>query len=305
MALKPILSLLVVAAVFAGCADSGEAPVVDDFQIEDELEATPDTGIIRGVVVDASIKPVVGANVSIGEQWTETDENGAFGFDKLQPGTYFVEVSKLGFLPVQQSVDVVAGDAEPPIMKVLMEIDGSFNPYYMEQSMQGFIECTSSHLVLCGAPDLLKCILFDLCDPITNDRYTPTVGYDQNPTWVQTEIAWQSTQPLGESLYLEVETEANTDYITGSEGASPVMIAINETTLEEHQIGGEGNGIYYSIFSGYFMSQEVPDPVTGGSRTVGAGATFQQEVSFFFHSFYGYEPGDWRFTSGEPVPTVS
>ena len=45
-----------------------------------------------------------------------SDENGLFGFDSLPAQTYFLQVSKVGYRPTQQSAEVVAGegaDSEP------------------------------------------------------------------------------------------------------------------------------------------------------------------------------------------------
>ena len=52
--------------------------------------------------------PVVGAAVQLGEDylWTTTDIDGNFSFEKIQPGTYVLEVSCLGYVPVSVEADV-------------------------------------------------------------------------------------------------------------------------------------------------------------------------------------------------------
>ena len=52
--------------------------------------------------------PVVGAAVQLGEDylWTTTDIEGNFSFEKIQPGTYVLEVSCLGYVPVSAETDV-------------------------------------------------------------------------------------------------------------------------------------------------------------------------------------------------------
>ena len=52
--------------------------------------------------------PVVGAAVQLGEDylWTTTDIDGNFSFEKIQPGTYVLEVSCLGYVPVSVEADL-------------------------------------------------------------------------------------------------------------------------------------------------------------------------------------------------------
>ena len=52
--------------------------------------------------------PVVGAAVQLGEDylWTTTDIDGNFSFEKIQPGTYVLEVSCLGYVQVSVEADV-------------------------------------------------------------------------------------------------------------------------------------------------------------------------------------------------------
>ena len=81
--------LLVLALLLAGCSEPTETPDEPfDASLDDELEATAETGVIRGVVVDAAIVPVAGVTVTIDglDQETTSNEAGAFGFDGLEPG---------------------------------------------------------------------------------------------------------------------------------------------------------------------------------------------------------------------------
>ena len=52
--------------------------------------------------------PVIGAAVQLGSDylWTTTDADGNFSFEKIQPGTYLLEVSCLGYVNVSFDVDV-------------------------------------------------------------------------------------------------------------------------------------------------------------------------------------------------------
>src|SRR5688572_21410353 len=92
--------LLLAATALAGC--SGDAspkdrePAVPDGAFDGlNVKPTDETGIVRGVVVDEAIAPLEAAKVTLqgpgGSQETETNALGAFGFDGLEPGTYFVK----------------------------------------------------------------------------------------------------------------------------------------------------------------------------------------------------------------------
>src|SRR5687767_10257567 len=80
-----------------GGGDSEDPAAGVDFD-ELELEATATTGVIRGIVVDEAIRPVAGAEVGTtlpdgaGARNTTSADDGAFGFDGLPPGTYFLTI---------------------------------------------------------------------------------------------------------------------------------------------------------------------------------------------------------------------
>ena len=291
---------LLAGALLAGCTGSGNGsdqasdsgPTFDDLG----LEATDSTGVIRGVVVDDAIRPVAGARVSLnGEVAREgvSTDAGTFGFDGLPAGTYFLSVSKVGFFPAQQSAEVVAGVAEPGIVKVQLLADPEGQPFVETFVYEGFIECTTSVVVLCGAPNLL------LEDNITNDRFTWDQSFSDGAQFVQSELIWESTQALSPALYFEMEAlngECDTSgetFLGSAEGPSPVLATIDQETIEEHELG-TACPIYYSIFAGDATSGAVP---------VGVGATVEQRFAMYIHVFHGYQPPEgWRFSSGEPIP---
>ena len=64
---------------------------------------------LSGTVVEYGTDlPVIGAAVRLGEDylWTTTDAEGCFSFEKIQPGTYVLEVSCLGYVSVSLETDV-------------------------------------------------------------------------------------------------------------------------------------------------------------------------------------------------------
>jgi hypothetical protein len=298
-ALRTLAVLSALAFLLSGCAAPAE--VQDEFPEAEflALEATTTTGVIRGVVVDEAIRPIAGATVAVkggpaAGRSTNTTDQGAFGLDGLEPGTYFLTITKVGFLAVQQSADVVAGVADPPIVKVVLAVEPGYLPYVSARTYEGFVECTTSFIVLCGLPNLLT------GQNITNDRYTWTWFFEPNSTLIQNEMAWESTQSLTPTMYFEMEPSGDCDegFFNRTEGMSPIYATLNATQIEEGPISMEC-GIYFSLFSGH--NEPLPrQPVTGW----GIGVTVQQRFTMFSHTFYDFLPAaGWRF-SIEGTPEV-
>jgi hypothetical protein len=294
--MRVLASLLACLFALAGCATPAEPaePVLPAVEAL-ELEATETTGVIRGLVVDEAIRPLAGAEVTLrgaSEGVTTTTEEGAFGFDGLEPGTYFLKVSKVGFSDLQLSADVVAGVGEPAPVKAILPRLAGYLPYVTVRVFDGFIECTTSFLVLCGLPNLLTGTNY------TNDRYTWTWFFEPNATLMQAEMAWESTQSLSPTLYFEMEPSGDCDdgFFNRTEGPSPIYATLNATQIEEGPLDLEC-GIYFSLFSGH--NEPLPrQPVTGW----GIGVTAQQRFTLYGHTFYDFlPPPGWRFTAdGEP-----
>lgn len=304
----PLAAIVLGALVLSGCASSDppaaeEVPPADFEELD--LEATSSTGVIRGIVVDAAIRPITGATVTLKAETPKTvttTDDGAFGFDELEPGTYFIAVHKVGYIDVQQSADVVAGVAEPPITKVLLASDGKPPPYYTEYKVEGIIECGTSAIALCGAAHdgvVIVCVQSGgaVCLPQpTNDAYSAFLTIEGTPTYLQSEMVWESTQALSTEMsyalrYADKETYDNGMYEGGFdsfEGPSPLFGSVSGEDAEDAELGNR-TGLVFSIFSG---EGDVP-----------LGVTVSQRYTFFIHAFYGYQPPeDWRFTADGTVP---
>src|SRR5688572_14229555 len=137
--------------VLPGCTgssapeDDGAGPGTDFDDLD--LDATETTGVIRGVVVDDRIVPVEGAKVELrldtGSEVKESDAEGRFGFDALDPGTYFLSVSKLNYDSVQSTVEVVAGVDDPPVQRLLITRLFDVEPYSSLFKFEGFLQCSN------------------------------------------------------------------------------------------------------------------------------------------------------------------
>lgn len=291
--MRPLLPIaLLLALALAGCAQDGATPgedaLVDESEFEG-VEATATTGVIRGVVVDEAVRPIAGAAITLAgndpREATSSDA-GAFAFADLEPGTYFLTTTKIGYSSVQTSVDVVAGVQEPPITKVLLVADPASTPFVTSATLDGFIECSVRAFVYGIA----------LCEGIGNDNVVHDLNLDGVPTFAQGELVWDSTQALGDELSFNWrKTGTNSDYID-TEGPSPLLLQANGTLLGENDVGTE-QPLRSVIFTGH---NPLTEPPAGGLWGVGIQA--QQRFTIYLHAFYNFEPqSDWRFTvNGAP-----
>lgn len=326
--LKPTL-LLVISLVLAGCGAPAPATSEETFEDLDfgEVAATETTGVIRGVVIDLAIRPVAGVLVNLTgtELAKTTGDDGSFAFAGLQPGTYFLQASKLGYSSLQGSAEVVAGVDEPPIVKLQMIADPSTAPRVVLYHLDGYIECSVRPMILA-----LQCG-FSSGD-VVNAEY----DLEAIPDWIQSEMVWTSTQATGDELSLSIRCLVQSERcpegqltIVRSEGASPRIATINRTTSEFWALGApDGDPLSISIFAFGrsdldFYDEETVDgaqePITGKPcldwsgilfppgtcvRMTGPGLIVNQKVDVYTHVFYGFLPEEgWTFgVDGAPAP---
>ncbi|HLF16932.1 MAG TPA: carboxypeptidase-like regulatory domain-containing protein [Candidatus Thermoplasmatota archaeon] len=228
-----LVAALLAFTLLAGCSNGGGSDSEVDFS-DLELEATPDTGIIRGIVFDPSIQPVGDATVTATgpdqqAHTATTTATGAFGFDGLAPGTYFVGAAKPGYISAAQNVEVMANVADPDVVKIRLEVDPATKPYIDTLQWDGFIECSFS----------LVAFRLAACDGVGNDEFLQSYAFDQPPSWIQTEMVWDSTQSGGDEMQISV-TDFSTDLqvrVNASAGPSPVYLTVNETQIQEFRYG--------------------------------------------------------------------
>lgn len=272
---------LLLAAGLAGCAQDG-GPGVEPESLQ-ETKATADTGVIRGVVVDQTITPVEGATVRAqpGDLSSETDADGAFVFQDLEPGTYFLTARAPFHSEVQTSTEVVAGVDRPPIVRIALQSVPVPDP---------FIEAfrANAHMTFSGWVQGVGGVV------TTNFLGDGTWGASHdmagNVSWVQTEVVWDPAQPLAESfrLYSELEVTDGEELSDGVEtGPSPLLYAHEEEA----------------------MTSDAPVTVDldifADADAYPVGLFVDQQAELFTHAFHFFVPSDgWRFTSDgdHPVP---
>ena len=294
------IAALLAGALLAGCTSSGNGsdpasdsgPTFDDL----DLEATSSTGVIRGVVVDDAIRPVEGAKVALqGDSPREavSTDIGTFGFEGLQPGTYFLTVSKPGYFASQGSAEVVAGVAEPGIVKVQLLLDADNRPYVETYVFSGFNECSTPNLAACGLANDLGG--FAGQQNVTQDNTQVRYPLGKVPTWIQTEMVWQSTQALGGEMSLMYSYGDCGGLYCDHQvtGPSPLLLVATPEDIAEIGLGEAEPELYIRTFTG----PVAEDPVGV------VGVTVEQGFEYYTHVFYGYQPPEgWRFSSGDPVP---
>jgi hypothetical protein len=292
------VATLALAALLSGCAGKAAEPptnAIDAAANELALKATATTGVIRGVVVDTAIRPVASLKVTTqakgGTLTTNTSANGAFAFEGLAAGTYFLKTHKAGYEDTQTSVDVVAGDSAPAVTRIQVLADPSTRPSVDLFHFKGFLECSA----VVGTP--LTGGFFTPCEnPATGERIGNENSHTSfnvtgNTTWVQATMIWSSTNPLGAELYYNLYYSQSDypDSVVGfGRGPSPLETNVNGTAANTFGEAG------HLLFEG----------AASRSTTQGfAGAAFQQDFDVYIVVFHGFEPppGYSFARDGDPV----
>lgn len=290
MHVRTLLTLLLLTAVaFAGCSGGGGGKPDEDPTEGLGLEATDTTGVIRGVVVSESIVPLQGVVITLlsDGQTTESNEMGAFGFEGLAPGSYFLSASRPGFKPVQQSADVEAGVADPQIVRIMLLADPTARPTYEVFHFQGYLQCS----LIAGTP--VTGGFFMPCDvpfygPVGSDKSFTTFAMNGNATWIHVSLIWEPTQAVGQNLYFNVlDNYGDYNVPTFNGGPSPLTGDANATDIADSKINEQGEfGFEVSVF--------------GEAGFVGA--SVNQGFDAYIVVFHGFEPpeGYAYHTDGDP-----
>lgn len=304
-----LIVLALLATAFAGCAGE-EAPQEADPADELDLEATATTGVIRGLVVDQSINPLMDAVVTLqGTQKTmTTGADGLFGFDGLEPSSYIISVERLGYAPIKSSATVEAGVDKPPLVRVLMERVPGSEPHIVPLSFNGHLTCGVAIFVTSVGCTTLPAVAGAIGDQ--SIFYHSFDGVE--PDHIQGELVWRNNQPLAGKLIWEIVGDGNSHIGYRETEFSPALAYVNATVIEEQRgvIMDEG-GIAFRYFGGPMDGCEMPGgmpppPPPFQRWSFGCGATIDQSADVYAHVFYNFSPvEDWRFTydGDHPIPS--
>lgn len=288
--------LLVCLAILAlpGCADDAAVDGRDESERAVDklgLHATETTGVLRGFVVDEAIRPLVGAQVRLndGERTAASNSDGAFGFDGLAPGGYFVTVSLPGYETVQQTVHVQAGIDDPPPVKVVLASVAAQAPYLESFSIEMFKTFASPFIGLGSAFD-------NLVQPGMSGFFESRLA--GNATVIQAELVWQPTSSTAQLARLVCVSRAEREEQIVSvgvgivEGPSPLAVRIPAR---------DDNGTAESFFIRVdpiewdWEALQVPNPA--------GAAIVNQKFQAFAFVFHNVVPrADWTFAADGPYP---
>lgn len=313
-----LLAVALLAPLLAGCAgkDKGPGPA---------LEATPTTGILKGVVVDAAIRPLAGVHISVprpdGSLLNSTTvEDGAFAFDGLEPGAYVVRAHKLGYLDASLSANVTAGDADPEGLRLQLLDDVLNAPAVEAFTFDGFLQCSvtavAARVAACNPSEAAQ----PLCSTpapvctgplgnLTDDHFMAVHSVSrQSVRFLQSELVWEPTSSLAESLRAipgsRNPLDGKINDFRPFEGPSPLVMPMDGGVAQGLFIGN-GKDLVVRVFSGYVNSTAppacLPSPV---GCPWGVGAVYEQRFQLFTHVFYGFQPPEgWQFgRDGVPAP---
>ena len=285
MSLRALLPIALFLVAAAGCSSKGAS---DTSSVPSDIQAvqvTKDTGAIRGIVVTSSITPIADASVKLLSLniTKKTTATGSFLFENLKAGTYFLSVSKLGFATVQASAIVVAGDASPPVTKVQLVAMAGAAPYVESLSWKGFIQCgfsMSTPVVYVGD---------NVCGEVpsqasdTSHQFLFGAGI---PTFTQSEMTWDGSQPTGKALSLTYlgGSATNTDW-KSSHGPSPLILnATHDEIVKKNPAGANTTFLTNRVFPESTFDNTGPQIV------------LNQDFRVFVTNFYNFKPrAGWTF----------
>jgi hypothetical protein len=300
--MRGIAFLAILGLLLSGCSGNDGKQDADEDLFDDAPQAALGKGLIRGLVLTPALVPVPGATIQMTSSGLNenSDENGAFVFADLEPGSYFLEVSKPGWTTVQQQAEVVADEQEPPIVKVAIDrLPGSF-PRAVTLQQDGFISCSV------GTPRTYSSCAIDAIGQEENPEIYYTI--DGVPSAIQTEIIWDSTQPTGDWLYVvqgfctcdggvpDLVEEGGARFNETESATSPYVARASNAYLKEWNVGSDPS-VAQLVVS---VSSSGPEPET----TNGSGVALNQAFSVYATFFYNIPEPDpaWTFGANGPYP---
>jgi Carboxypeptidase regulatory-like domain len=307
MRAAPVLVLAAMAlALLAGCAGK-ETPAAAT------TGPVATTGSVRGVVVDAAVRPLGGVVVTLRANdrstLVNTTTSGLFRFDNVPAGSQVIKAHLKGYLDVQVPVQVEAGVVEPLETKVTLTGDPSYvKPYIAPFKFKGIMQCSA----VVNAPQPAGRAAIAACDlpsqttgvPLTQETFTIVHTLDAGrPRFVQSELVWQANGPFANQLLLYMDQKnhtatasvgaggASTGYIELEHAAGPSPVVVHVAGADVNRLG-MGYDLQLRVFAWY------QDPVP-------AGAVFQQDFVVYSNVFYGFSPpAGWTFSKDSTLPPV-
>lgn len=268
--------------VLAGCSgraanSSGSVTLGDGSTVAlDGPASAAGKGGIVGVVVDEAIRPLAGANVTLGQTkaTVRSDAQGRFAFADLAPGFYTLSVAAKGFFTVQATADVKAGETYRA--RVPLQADLSPQPYHQTTKFHGFIEVwggiaqffveSVADNELGNGTALCQCIY----------KFTPDPGL----AGLVFEAVWTETVPhpagQGDNQFYALVSQQGSSMFSDHYCSSPCRYDVD---LKDYK----------------------PGPTEATLQGPDLYVSFEQDYDMFVTQFYrAPQPTGWSFVQGDP-----
>ncbi len=310
-----MVAALLVAMLAAGCADEPAARSNEEEPDFPEIEVGENTGGIRGIVIDQTVRPIAGATVALAGPGlsTESDEGGLFQFSKVPPGPHFLRVEHPLHQTAQTSVDVVAGATNPQPVKLMMVRLFEQDPYISTFKYDGFFECSQAGLLVVYSSS--NCVTdytgaipgstgyAQPLDNITNQEREWHADVADGWASLVFEMVWEpSSSGTSTHMGLVVSTfkpeRDGSHWFANVRSGSPLWLQINAT--EQHPTGSgidpamiPEEGMQDMSFFASVRQDNWPVPAVA----------LEQEFQVFLTMFhYLAPPPGWSFVNGDPLP---
>lgn len=318
--------------LLAGCSESPSSKVADDASDFGDFDVDADTGLLLGVVVDEAIRPLAEATVTIagpqGETASQqTDDQGRFVFEDLVPGAYIVNAELLNYASAQTTGNVVAGDEDPPILRVQLARRFTEAAFSEQIKFDGFIACAYAVYVSSTCVNDYTRLVGERCTPSP----APTVCTTQcaGGCLKQYELAKAGGNIREYVTSLQPGWQTLIEEVTWKDSSPDTPVSPDEMGVTISFFGRPDSSHWYASFSGtdpvrgqLFPNEE--DSSAQGSTAnpslpttippegipdlflfygAGDGAKVNQAFTAIQHNFYfGLPPEGWSFVNGDELP---
>lgn len=302
------LAVALVALALAGCFGGGDG--ADGPQL-------PTRGVLHGVVVDAAIRPLADANVTIalpdGSLLSDaTDLDGRWSFVDLEPGAYNVEARLAGYFAQRTQANVTAGVPDPQGVRIVLEVNRTVVAAIEEYAFDGYLQCSVTAITVrqaCDADEALRPFCGELpCGNVSDDRFL-AVHQLQTPgmAWIQSELNWDPSSDLAQNLRAvpgarDPMSGAIQDF-EGVDGSAPLVVTLSGEVASALGIG-DGKDYAVRVFSSFNEGTAPPCLPAPLGCPWGVGVAYQQQFSMVTHVFYGMTPPEGWLFSRDGLPPL-
>ncbi|MDX1611199.1 MAG: carboxypeptidase-like regulatory domain-containing protein [Candidatus Thermoplasmatota archaeon] len=306
--------VLLAAPLLAGCLGFGGEDAPDEEVQKQRAEFTADAGGVEGVVTDAAVQPIQGANVTLVEtnETVTTAADGSYALSNVAPGTYTLAVNAPGFISSQQPVTVRANQAS--VVDFIITQLALEEAYTQQIEWNAFFECgigVGANLTAAdmGYPSVTwaACATLNFQGNTTNDDFSHNIDLEAPLHTLVWEAQWDpSGNAAGDNLWLAADVQGHAGLGAGNwtvfrdtSVSSPFRAQVDKPTFQEistyfqERCEGTGEEEQDDSFCGYnFWDNGWPLTIRTFTAVdclptpVSACAPLQLQVQHVFSAFY-------------------